>query len=395
MSWCQFGANRQLGDTVVGHLTVENVITSPFTSTDSLIAFQGEFASSGNVNPFISRMERLCSENGVALARYTSSNIVDPGGLTSFDVMGPQLVAPLLDLLREAEGADQGQLWDGRSHGLSYTTRRRREEGILRLTVDAAAGELAESFEPTDDDQRTRNRIDVKRTFGITSGWEDATGTMGTDVIGIYDEAVTVNIGRDQDVIQHAQWRVSLGTVEGHRYPSVTIDLRAAPRLAASVLDIVPGERIDVANLDDTLDAFTASLVSLIVEGIAHEVSATTWRVTFRCSPFEPWAVGRIAAESGDTSDMVLRLDTDGSTLAARAETGFTSLSVATGTDFALWTTDPDDYPLTLSVGGIPVRATACSGTTSPQTFTVDPLPLPRALGAPVALWEPRRLGMG
>ena len=395
VSHIQLNSSRNLGETVVGHVTVENVITSLFTNTDALIAFQGEYASSGSVNPFVSRLERLCSENAVALTRWRSAAAATTDGVHDFDTMGPQLVGPLLDLLREAEAADQGQLWDGRSHGLSYTTRRRREDGLVRLTVDAAAGELAAGFAPADDDQRTRNRVEVKRTHGVTSVWEDATGPLGTGVIGIYDDSVTANIGRDQDVIQHAQWQVSLGTVQGYRYPSVTVDLRVAPRLAPAVLDIIPGERLDVVNLDDALAGFTASSVSLIVEGIAHEITAKTWQVTFRCSPFEPWAVGRVAAETGDTSDMAMRLDTDGATLAATAAKGATSLSVATTGTGALWTTAADDYPLTLSVGGLPVRATACSGSSSPQTMTVDPLPVARSSGAPVQLWEPRRVGMG
>lgn len=382
---------QDLKDTVIGHVTVENEVGSQFSVKQPLIAFEGERASSSSIG----RIERLCAENGVALTRHTSSPAAVGDNLTDFDAMGPQLVAPLLDLLHEAEAADQGQLWDGRAHGLSYTTRRRREEGIVKLTIDASDGELAPGFEPTDDDQRTRNRFVITRTHGITASYEDTSGPLGTDVIGIYDDSDEVNIGRDQDVIEHAQWRVGLGTVEGDRYPSLTVDLRAAPHLAADVLDIIPGERIDVIDLDDTLDEFTLPTVSLIVEGIAHEISQSSWLVTFACSPFEPWAVGRVAAEVGDTSDMVMRLDTDGSQLAAAAAAGATSISVATDSGAALWTTVSDDFPFWVQVGGLPVRVTACSGSTSPQTMTVDPLPLARSSGAAVALHEPRRLGMG
>lgn len=394
VSHIQLATGRDLADTVIGHLTVENAISSQFADRAPLLAFTGEVASSSAVNPYQSRLERLAAENGVALTRHTSTAAVRGEGLTDFDRMGPQLVAPLLDLFHEAETADQGQLWDGRAHGLSYTTRRRREECLLRLTIDAAAGELADGFAPVDDDQRTRNRVEIRRTHGITAAWEDTTGPLGTDTIGVYDESITANLGRDQDVIEHAQWKVSLGTVEGHRYPSVRVDLRANPHLAAAVLDAIPGERIKIVNLDDTLAAFTAPTVSLLIEGISHEITGKSWWATFRCSPAEPWAVGRIAAETGDTSDMVMRLDTDGSQLAAAAAKGATSLSVAT-TVGALWTTTADDYPLMLSVGGLPVRATGCSGSSSPQTVTVDALPVARAAGAPVQLWEPRRLGMG
>lgn len=395
VSWIQFGATRDLKDTIVGHLTLETSITSLFTATDALIGFQGEPATSSATNPYRSRIERLCSENGLSLTRYTGSASIPNDRLAGFDTMGPQLVNPLLTLLREAEEADQGQLWDGRSNGLSYTTRRRREEGAVRIVIDAAAGQLAGNFRPVDDDQRTRNRVEVKRSFGITQVYEDVYGPMGTDAIGYYDDSATVNLGLDETVIQHAQWRVSLGTVTGMRYPSVSIDLRAAPQLAAAVLDLVPGERIDVINVDDVLSGFSADRVSLIVEGIGHDITATTWEATFRCSPFEPWAIGRIAQDTGDTSDMCMRLDTDGSTLAATVGPKATALVVATTGTNAPWTTVADDYPFTLSVGGLPVRVTACAGASSPQTFTCDPLIVGLAAGVPVELWEPRRLGMG
>jgi hypothetical protein len=103
--------------------------------------------------------------------------------------------------------------------------------------------------------------------------------------------------------------------------------------------------------------------------------------------------VAEAAADTGDTSEMVGRADTAGSALAAPASLGATSLSVAT-TVGPLWTTTADDYPLQLSVGGIEVRATACSGASSPQTMTVDALPIARAAAAPVALWDPRPLGL-
>jgi len=415
VSWVQFGANQQLGDTVIGHLTVGNgpyvrasttTNGSQFEDNLGLSAFQGEAAIGPAVAlenapaALTSRLERLCVENGIPLTVYPSTLTGDALNADRaihyrFDGMGPQLVAPLLTLLREAEAADGGQLWDGRAHGLAYSSRRRREAGAVKLTIDAAAGELAGDFAPTDDDQRTRNRVAVKRAVGVTSEYEDTDGPLGTGEIGTYDEQVTVNLHRDQDTAQHAQWRVAAGTVVGYRYPSVTVDLRVAPHLAPAILDLVPGERVDVTGLDDTLEQFTAPSVSLVVEGIAHEITSRSWRCTLRCSPFEPLAVGRVAAESGDTSDMVMRLDTDGSEVTTNVPAGATALVVQAVGSAAVWTTDADDYPLWLEVGGLPVRATACSGASSPQTFTVDPLPVARAAGDLVALWQPRRLGMG
>lgn len=270
----------------IGHITVEDAVTSFFANNDALIAFAGEGGASSSTG----RLVRLCAENGVPLQRYIGPVFT----LGPLDRMGPQLVAPLLDLLRECELHGQGQLWDGRSAGLSYTTRKRRETSAVKLTIDAAAGELAGDFAPVDDDQRNRNKVTVTRLHGASYTWEDTAGPLGTGPTGIsiYDDAVTINVGDDDSVVDFAKWFVLLGTVEGYRYPSVTVDLAAAPHLAPAVLDLVPGERIDVTNLDTTLAGFPDATVNLIVEGIAHELTTRTWRATFRCSPYAPWATG-------------------------------------------------------------------------------------------------------
>jgi hypothetical protein len=94
-----------------------------------------------------------------------------------------------------------------------------------------------------------------------------------------------------------------------------------------------------------------------------------------------------VAASTGSTGDLTARADTAGAVLALAAPATTTTLSVAT-TAGPLWTTDVDDYPMTLSVGGLPVVATACSGAASPQTFTVAALRYDRAAGVSVQLYD-------
>lgn len=547
--------------TVMGHLEVHDALVGTFDDAPAFWAWQRraddssrpELPSSGTVAA--SRLHRLCDENGIALTRFTGVGGVDPR-----EGMGPQLVRTLVELLRECEDVDQGQLWDGQTPGLTMTTRRYREDGTLALALDAAAGELGPPFAPTDDDQRTRNRVSVSRTAGVTATHEDTDGALGTAVIGVYDTSLEINGSSDVMVIQHAGWAVSLGTVQGYRYPSVTVDLRACPQLAGTMLDLVPGSRVQILNPDHALTGFAVPTVDLIVEGIAHTIDAGGWQVTLTCSWASPWLIAQAAADTGDTSEFVLRGDTDGSSLvhtrtnlcpnpAAKnnalgffgggsrvttatglprttayenagtettcprgdvvagrvyrlsayvkgsagattgtaqlhwrsggsflsAETavpftvadgevlrvdtgawtapatadgtllnlagldgdvqvtailyeqtsdlrdyfdgddgawsgtagnststivepvgaalGSTSLAVATPSG-PLWTTTADDYPLTLDVGGVPVVATACSGASSPQTFTVTALEFDRPVGAPVKLWDPRPLGL-
>ena len=314
--------NASIGATI-GHITVENVITSFFTDNDVLIAYAGETNTSS-----AGRLTRLCAENKVPLQRYPGP----PADVVALDQMGPQLVAPLLDLLHECEVAGQGQLWDGRNAGLSYTTRHRRELGTVKLTVDAAAKQLAGDFQPVDDDQRDRNKVTVTRLHGATYTYEDVTGPKGTAAIGVYDDAVTVNCAADDSTVDFARWFVALGTVPGYRYPSVTVDLAASPSLAAAVLDIIPGERIIVTGLNTTLAGFPDSTVSLIVEGIAHELTTRSWRVTFACSPFAPWVSG-LGGASLTLIDLTVPV------ISGTATTGQT-LTSSNGT----WSATPDSY---------------------------------------------------
>ena len=267
---------------VAVELPVENAITSYFTQNDALIAHIGDYATPTPDG----RLARLCAENRIPLAQYGTG-----ASLGSIDQMGPQLVAPLLDLLHEAETVDQGQLWDGRTAGLSYTSRRKRAQGAGQ-TINATFERLTEDFKPVDDDQRTRNRVTVTRLHGTTVTSEDVTGPLGTAAIGFYDDSVTVNCCYDLHVAKFAAWFVDLGTVPGYRYPTVTLDLLAAPELAPAVLDLIPGNRVVITNLDTTLAGFPDSSVSLIVEGIAHELTTRSWKATFRCSPYAPWATG-------------------------------------------------------------------------------------------------------
>lgn len=370
----------------VGHLSVQNEQDSLWTAFGPLNAFNGEGITSA-------RLTRLCTENGVGLTLY--GNATDLLGGTGADQMGPQDIATLVTLLQQCEDAEQGQLWDGLDVGLAYTTRRRHENADPTLTIDAGAGELAPPFEPVDDDQRTRNRATVKRQAGAEATFEDTDGDLGTEAIGVYDGSLTVNTYSDGSLLDLASWLVHRGTVPGYRYPSVTVDLGATPGLAAEALSLFPGARIDVENLDDALTGMQGETVSLTVEGIQHKLTPYTWRVTATCSPYRPWKIATVAEESDDTAEEAFRVDCDADacSLTSSVSAGATSFDV-TIDDGPLWTTDSDDYPLDLDIGGVQVTVTACSGSSSPQTFTCASFPRSLDSGKRVQLYQPATLGL-
>jgi hypothetical protein len=347
-----------------GHLAVLTAGTADFslnTAIDSINGYNGENVTGTGGS---GRMSRVTTENGISLASYSGT----PDTGTFADTAGPQPIDTVVDILRECERLERGVLWDGLDAGLAYTTRRRHENATPALTISATAVELSPPFEPTDDDQRTRNRWTVNRSNGAEFTVSDVTGQMGTAAIGVYSDSLTVISYKDRGARDVADWLVHAGTVVGYRYPTVTIDLRAVPRLVPLVLDLIVGSRIDITGLDDALDTGTPGTVSLTVEGIAHSIApGSGWTVQLNCSPFEVWRVTELADDTGDLDEGVARMDAKpgDSTLDTFAAAGATSLSVATVAAGALWTTTADDLPLYVDVGGEPVRVTAIAGAAS------------------------------
>lgn len=253
------------------------------------------------------RLERLCHEESVPV------DVI--GTPTLLAGMGPQRPLSFVALAREVEAVDQGVLYDGVGPGLRYVAREQRENATTDLAVSAT--DLVAPFEPTDDDQRNRNRVVAANATGGKAAYEDSTGPLGTAAIGVYDSSADINVADSSLLPDYASWAVHLGTVEGYRYPSVTMNMRAAAALAGDVLAVTPSSRITVSDVDSTLSLPDAS-VDLLAEGVAHQLSTQGWSFTAKCSPYKPWIVGTVASETGDTDDDLLRADTDGAYLSAK-----------------------------------------------------------------------------
>jgi hypothetical protein len=133
--------------------------------------------------------------------------------------------------------------------------------------------------------------------------------------------------------------------------------------------------------------------VSLLVQGMTWTITQFLLSVSANCSPYEPWRVVQLAQTSGDTAEFLCHLNTSGSSLTAGVDAGATSLSVQTPSG-PLWSTDADDVPFTVSVGGIPVTVTAVSGSSSPQTFTVTGVTKVLPVGSSVSVWQETALSL-
>lgn len=366
-------------DLVLGHITVQNAITDETAQIAALNAHNHELATT--------RIARLCAENSVSVTIVDNQADGDPDTVAC----GFQSIDTLVNLLREAEVVDQGILHDGKHAGLTYLTRRTRENAYPFLTLDITEGDLPDPFTaPADDDQRNVNKATASRKNASSFTYEDEDGPLGTEAIGIYDTDITVNNDSDGEIAHYASLLVRMGTVEGYRYPTLELDFTHVPHLLPQWLQARLGGRIDVLELDSVLAQHPAGTISLLLEGYRQEIDQFRWRATANCSPYAPWQVGVFAADTGDTNPLVLRFDTDGSSLAQPVDAGATSLSVATPSG-PLWTTLADDFPLEIDLGGIQVTVTAIAGASSPQTFTVDPatVTVARPAGTPVSVITP------
>lgn len=370
----------------VGHVVVQDEVTGIFDDSDELRAFAGDL-----ITPTGGRLSRLCTENDVPYSAFGDGSTV---GLAT-DRMGPQLPDELLNLLRAAEAVDGGILHDGTDDGLSYRTRRFRESRPPSFTIDVAAGQLGGTLAPVYDDQARVNRASVTRQEGATAVHTDTDGPLGTATVGIYDSSATVGVQSDDALPHIASWLVNKGTVDGYRHPVLNLTLTETPDLAAAWLGVGPGYRIDLLNAAAVSPEHPAPPVPLEVQGYEQTITSSRWDATINCAPQRPWAVGKLAADAADTGEFVSRLDTALSVSDEVRAVGATDLVVST-LDGPLWTTDPDDWPFEVDVGGIPITVTAVTGTSSPQTFTLDPATVTKTLpvDALVSLWQPRVLGL-
>lgn len=349
---------------------------------DTVVAsggYAGEAASA--------RLSRFCTDQGIDLVRFGFSD----------NTMGPQPAGTRLVVLRDCEATDHGMLYDGLSPGVRYQCRSVRYGQAPALTLDMAAAEVSPPFTPIFDRQAVHNTYKVTRAGGSSATYEDVTGPLGTALIGVDGDAeATVNIDSDTPLISHAAWLVSLGTVDGFRFPTITLDLLNAPSRAADLLLATaagPGFRLTVNNPHTPNADLPNDPIDVIVEGWTEQTTADTWRIVFNCSPYAPNAIATV----GDT---VGRVDSTSAT------TGTTWTTTVTGSKFvamdvsAAWTTDGGDVPFDINIGGERITISAIGAWAGGgQNFTVSARSVngvvkTHAVGEAVSVWTDLTIGL-
>ncbi len=315
------------------------------------------------------RLTRLALEEGIPLTQLD----------TDTTQMGAQPVDTLLALLRECEATGAGFLYDGPGQvGLTYQPLAVRYNAPALLTLDASVGQIQPPYGLEDDDFERVNRSTVTSRDGSTAVYEDTTGPLGTGRIPTYPGTPPVqpNFASSDQGPGRAAWEVHKGTVPGFRYPSITVNWRKIPAKIPAWLQTLPGWPLTItppyAGILPTGD------IALVVEGWQEDLAKLQWTTTMFTSRGDPYQVGVVGNGATPASARVASV---ASTVASDVTAGASSISVAVASG-PLWTTDSAFYPQDLWIDGLRVTVTAMAGVSSPQTATVDPADVTRAIPA-------------
>jgi hypothetical protein len=328
----RFGEDSAMAGTAFGHLAISDSNTGFLSTAGALVGWNGETAAA--------RVHRLGLEESI------TSYATAPGD----EQMGVQGRDTILNLMRDAEGVDEGILAEQRSIlGVRLVQRASMYNQTPVFTLDYAGSDgLVAPLAPTEDDQRTSNDVTVQRSGGSSGRATEDEGALSLlpppDGIGTYASSYTLNLFDDTQPANHAGWRLHLGTWDEIRYPVVSVNLAEAPASIEAATKVDVGCRMQINNPPAWLPP---GIVDLRAEGYTETLAQFTWKIDYNCSPCGPYTV---AYESD------ARADTDGTTLAAAATSTATTLYALTQAGSSVWTTDVTDLPFDIAVGGETVQ---------------------------------------
>lgn len=313
----------------IGHLAIYSPSPGNVLTSNLMKGYEGEQAHA--------RIYNLCREEGIPTVAGMLSG--------ASAAMGPQPMAPLLAVLRDAEATDGGILLEARTGEIDYIRREELYNRTVDLALDYAAGHVAPPFQPLDDDTNLVNDVTASKPGATSARYVDLESVA---LDGRREDSISVNPQLDDSLLDHASWRAHLGTVDEQRYPALSLRLHTNATLIAPWLTCEIGSRITVDNLPGELPP---DLVDLHLEGYTETVDPFAWTVQAHCSPARPYDVGIW------DSDMQGKADTAGSVVAATVTAGATAIDLAT-TAGPSWTTNDAEFPFDLAIGGERVTVT-------------------------------------
>ncbi|MEU8362314.1 hypothetical protein AB0C27_40480 [Nonomuraea sp. NPDC048882] len=315
-----------LTGTTVGHLSVQNALTTVFDLGSQLNGWRSEAAGR--------RIQRLCEEEGLGFRAV--------GDLDATARLGAQRPDTLIALLRAAADTDAGMLFEPRDVlGLGYRTRESLYNQVSRLALDYEQHELAEALAPVDDDQSIVNDVTATREGGSSARAVQETGALSVQPppagVGRYPQEMTLAVEYDLDLFDQAAWRLHVGTVDEARYPQLAINFAhesfaGDTGLTDDALLLEVGDRVTVANLPPEMPP---EAISQLVQGCVEELGNFEHSMVLNCSPASPYEVavydvqgryesyGTVTAEALDSTETAVDIDTPTGPLWSTLASGF------------------------------------------------------------------------
>ncbi|KXK61950.1 hypothetical protein AWW66_10945 [Micromonospora rosaria] len=340
MIWGEVAAGSQFSGARLSHWAVDTrpIPLDSWQYRDASSGFAGELATD--------RIARLSAEVGVPMLITRGPDPSCP--------MGAQGPSDYLSLIRECAEADGGILGEAREQqALTY----RALSSLYNqppLAIDYAR--LAPPLEPTDDVDHVRNDVTVERTGGGRQRYVMPTGPLSVqrppDGVGTYTTSYTLNLASDEQVADHARWRLHLGTWDEARYPRARVELgdpawSTDPLLASEVVALDAGRVLALGGLPAWLPPGpTSQMVRATVERIDQHTRTLDWTLT----PAGPYTVATVGGPQ--------RVAPDASFTTGLTASGMSMLVTTSAAD-GPWTEDPQDFPLPMRVGGEQVTASS------------------------------------
>lgn len=287
------------------------------------LSFGGGLGTRGYAGEYAGwRIFRLCDEEDVPLNYY--------GGFSDTLQMGPQRIAPFMDLLSDAQLVDNGILYadkaglDGNESMISYRNLRDMYNMFPRFTVDvtgsAATSQLSGSLRPKRDDQGRRNDVAITRNGGAVGRYIIPDGDMQhlstqdpPNGMGPVDSAGTVQLYYDKHARQIAAWLAHLGAWRGPRYPKITMDMwrtaiQSDAAVVAGVKALLLGDIIQVNTTSAISRWIPRNDFSLQVRGYQYTKTQTQHTISYNTIPGEAW---EIVATDTNSSTLAIAVDSD------------------------------------------------------------------------------------
>lgn len=268
----QFGTVNDLtGDTaVLGHVSVENNITTMFDIIGAINAFSGETAAARTI--------RLAAEQGVTRVGY--------GGPVISQALGAQLPNGFLDLWDEAAFVEGGvSTEEVDTLALTFRSRSSMYDLAAGAFVSLAKTDLNDMV-ATDDDLVTANDVTVQRVGGASYRVTQTSGNLAVAAVGTYATQFDLSLAADSQAQDQAGWRLTLGTVDAPRWPTVGFDARV---LTLAQRDLLIAQREgDLLQLTAMPVSFGGGgTISLRVLGWTEVIGVTDWQFRVNASPDE------------------------------------------------------------------------------------------------------------